>query len=267
MSDQQKILVTGTKGNLGRKICNYLKAKSQYDLVCLDIVTHGDTSTIQADLSLYNDSWTRCFEGVNVVIHLAADHRLTAPWESLEKHNVDAVINVFEAAVSNGVERVIFASSLATMYGYNEDYYHHNTPLTPEIPARPNSFYGATKILGERLGRGYAKLHGLSVICLRIGWVQPGENNPETFRDIMPWKQARWLSNRDLCQAVERAIIVKDLDYEILNVVSDNKGMSWDIARTCRILGYHPQDSHTPTRSSLKVLMKRRLKRLTQKIL
>ena len=37
--------------------------------------------------------------------------------------------------------------------------------ISPELPVRPDSFYGVGKACGENLGRLYADKHGLHVVC------------------------------------------------------------------------------------------------------
>jgi hypothetical protein len=55
-----------------------------------------------------------------------------------------------------------------------------------------------------------------------------------------------WLSNRDFCHLMERCLVA-DLPerFLIVNGMSDNTGMRWDIEPTRRILGYRPQDDVT----------------------
>jgi hypothetical protein len=55
-----------------------------------------------------------------------------------------------------------------------------------------------------------------------------------------------WLSNRDLCNAMEQAVLAENLPFAVLNLMSDNPGMRWDIETTKRLIGYAPQDSHRP---------------------
>jgi NAD+ dependent glucose-6-phosphate dehydrogenase len=52
------------------------------------------------------------------------------------------------------------------------------------------------------------------------------------------------LSDRDLCQGMERAVLAENVPFAILNLMSANAGMRWDIEETRRVIGYHPQDSH-----------------------
>jgi hypothetical protein len=58
------------------------------------------------------------------------------------------------------------------------------------------------------------------------------------------WGQQMWLSDRDLCQAMERAVLVADVPFAVLNLMSDNPGMRWDIEETKRVIGYAPRDGH-----------------------
>ena len=60
------------------------------------------------------------------------------------------------------------------------------------------------------------------------------------------WGQAMWLSNRDLCQAMERAVLADGVGFAVLNLMSDNPGMRWDIETTKRAIGYAPRDGAAP---------------------
>ena len=55
-----------------------------------------------------------------------------------------------------------------------------------------------------------------------------------------------WLSNRDMAQLLERALVA-DADgwpggFALVNGMSDNAGMAWSLEATRRLLGYRPQD-------------------------
>jgi uronate dehydrogenase len=56
------------------------------------------------------------------------------------------------------------------------------------------------------------------------------------------WGQQMWLSNRDFVAGIQAALLVPDVPFAILNLVSNNPGMRWDLTETRRILGYSPQD-------------------------
>jgi hypothetical protein len=57
------------------------------------------------------------------------------------------------------------------------------------------------------------------------------------------WGQRMWLSDRDLCQAHERAVTAPaSLRFCVLNLVSQNDGMRWDLKAARDAIGYEPQD-------------------------
>ncbi len=84
----------------------------------------------------------------------------------------------------------------------------------------------------------------MSVVAVRIGWVWRGANRPQDLPpDREEWFRRMWLSNRDYCQLMERCISA-DLSerFVVVNGMSANRGMRWDIEKTQRLLGYEPQD-------------------------
>jgi hypothetical protein len=60
------------------------------------------------------------------------------------------------------------------------------------------------------------------------------------------WGQLMWLSDRDFCQALERSVVAEGIGFAVLNLMSDNPGMRWDISETRRLIGYAPQDGAAP---------------------
>jgi NAD(P)-dependent dehydrogenase (short-subunit alcohol dehydrogenase family) len=246
------VLITGAAGNLGQKLRKHLEAGGGYELTLLDRRPADMQQVISADLSTYAENWVRRFRGQDVLVHLAAVANPWVPWASLQKDNVDVLLNVFRAAVENRVKRVVFASTGRAFRGYTD----RRVLVRHDFLPRPVEFYGATKIFGERLGQCYADWYGLSVICLRIGVVWPGDNSPLGKRYDT---QQIWLSNRDFCQAAEKAINVPDVRFAALFVTSDNEGNPRDLSETRRVLGYDPQDRAVPVKPSLWVRLGRRV--------
>ena len=60
-------------------------------------------------------------EGQDVVIHLAAKAGERYTWDELRDTNIEGTRHIFEAAVRAGVPRVVFASSGATVAGYERE--------------------------------------------------------------------------------------------------------------------------------------------------
>jgi uronate dehydrogenase len=251
MTASKLVLITGAAGNLGSKLRRHLEGR--YPLRLLDINPRGDAAIQAADLSRWDARWVAQLVGVDVVVHLAADPAADQTWPQVLGPNVDAVVNVFQAAIQAGVKRVVYASSNHVMGGYQDD--PEPARLTTDLPPRPGTKYvvdgqprdstpyAAAKLFGERLGKCLSESHGLSVIAVRIGWVKPGANRAE---DIPPargaWFRQMWLSNRDYCQLMERCILADPaIGFAVVNGMSPNAGMRWDIEYPRRLLGYEPE--------------------------
>jgi len=56
-----------------------------------------------------------------------------------------------------------------------------------------------------------------------------------------------WLSNRDLCQGFEKAVLAPDtVRFGVFNLVWNNHSMRWRIDDAASTLGYVPLDSSMP---------------------
>src|SRR3954452_17860847 len=99
----------------------------------------------QGDI-LEPESIEQLVEGADVLVHLAfiifGDH------EETTQINLDGTRNVFEAAVSGGVKRFVYKSSVAA-YGFHED---NPQPLTEEVAPKGTAdfYYSAQKAELER---------------------------------------------------------------------------------------------------------------------
>jgi NAD+ dependent glucose-6-phosphate dehydrogenase len=232
------VLITGASGNIGRKLREAWA--DVYDLVLIDrAAPPDDPDVIVADLAEWDESWVGLFDDVDTVIHLAANPDEFSSWDDLVRPNLDALANVFNAAACGGVERVIFASSNHAMGGYRD---LGDMPITVDIPPRPDGPYGGTKLVGERLGRSLAAAFDLTFIALRLGWVQSGENRPETLPD--DWARLLWLSNEDMADLFESAVEADlgDRTFLVVNGMSNNSGMRWDLTEAVEWLGFEPAD-------------------------
>jgi NAD+ dependent glucose-6-phosphate dehydrogenase len=236
------VLITGAAGNIGAKLAAHFAAAEGYDLRLLDQQT-GEGITV-ADLSVWDEAWPKLFDGVDTVIHLAGEPKGKANWAQVHRANIVATQHVLRAAREARIRRVVFASTNQVMLGYR--FREEVNPVTTELPPLPLSPYGVSKLFCEELGRGFAEETGISFIALRIGYFQRGENLPGSHMQIGLWGQQMWLSNRDMMQAAERAIEAENVPFAVVNLVSDNPGMRWDIEHTRKVIGYVPQDGATP---------------------
>jgi NAD+ dependent glucose-6-phosphate dehydrogenase len=231
MAIKTRVLITGAAGRIGSSLTELLK--DRYDLRLSYNRNIPEQPTVQdivvANLSDY-DQALRAVSGVDAVVHLAANPSGAASWESVLENNIIATRNVYEAALVSGVKKVILASTNHVMGFHDRDL---EWPIYANQLPRPDSLYGVSKAFGETLGRWYADQHGLSVICLRIGWWQPKPRD-EISRFM-------WLSPRDFAQLVWRSI-ESPLRYGVFYAISGNGRRKWDITDTMVKLGYEPKD-------------------------
>jgi NAD+ dependent glucose-6-phosphate dehydrogenase len=235
--EPRTVLITGACGNIGSKL--RMAWADVYDLVLIDkTVPDDDAEVIVADVAILDEEWITHFHGVDTVVHLAANPDDSAPWDELIGPNLDALSNVFHAAALAGVERIIFASSNHVM----GDYRHlGDDPITVTLSPRPDGPYGVTKLV-ERLGRSLARAFDLTFIAIRLGWIQEGKNRPETMPS--DWDRQLWLSNADLVRLFDSAVEaeIEDRFFVLVNGMSRNHGMRWDLSDAAELLGYLPED-------------------------
>jgi nucleoside-diphosphate-sugar epimerase len=103
---------------------------------------------------------------------------------------------------------------------------------------RPLNIYASSKVWGEGLAHTYAFRHGMSCLCLRIGWVV-AEDRPPVPRAI-----SEWCSQRDIAQLVRLCVEAPDsLRFDTFYGLSHNKFGWVDIDHARQVLGYEPEDS------------------------
>jgi NAD+ dependent glucose-6-phosphate dehydrogenase len=235
------VVITGATGSIGSKLrAHFTSLGWTLRLLCLN--PHKDPGVQTADLSVYDEAWARTFAGADAVIHLAGMPWPTASWEEIQRLNIDMTLHIARAARAHRPKRIIFASSNWVMAAYR----FGTERLTTDLSPHPLNPYGVSKLIGERIGASLAA-EGVSFIAFRIGYAQhrPG-NFPGAHMEYGSWGQLMWLSDRDLCNGMERGVLAEGVDFAVLNLMSDNPGMRWDIETTRATIGYAPRDGAPP---------------------
>ena len=243
------VLITGGSGQLGRMFVrhsgNRYTLRLTYNNHPFEAPGH---EVIQLDVTDLGDV-KRAMQGVEAVVHFAADSAGRGPWESMLPNNIVGTYHVFEAARQAGVPRLVYASSnhaagFAVLEGI---------PVGPDAPIRPDSLYGVSKCFAEALGRFYHDRHGMQVICLRIGTCHGGDDLAEQ-RERMHAAVARggsypygpreyvsmWLHPEDMSQLVCKSLET-DCPFGVFYGISDNRPAAFDLSETRRALGYAPR--------------------------
>lgn len=231
MSEKRKVLITGAGGRIGSHLAATLN--ETYDLRLLYNKTQPETPPVDdwfvADIADF-DAVRPALDGVDAVVHLAAQGSPYGLWPEVMEKNISGTYNIFEAARQAGASKIVFASTNHVMGMYDRD---GAWPIYADQPVRPDSLYGVSKAFGENLGRYYYDQYGLSVICLRIGWFLSEPGN-----DFGEWSM---LSPRDCTQIVTKSLEA-DLGFGTFYAISGNSKRRWDITDAIVKLGYQPED-------------------------
>lgn len=245
-----RIAVTGAGGRVGEHVLPALDADNEVMPVNRSEVT--DWETIIADITNY-EALLDAFEEFDVVVHLAAQSASESDWEEVSEPNIDGTWNVYQAAVENDVERVVFASSNHVTHMYNmkdpaeprsQKSAEESRAITTEDDPRPSGPYGITKVAGEAIGTYYADRFDIEVVNVRIGWVLSQDDLREKKdTDLAGYARAMWLSPRD-CQDGIRKSVEQSLPENPLtvNLLSENQERNMSLTKTMRALNYRPQD-------------------------
>ncbi|HEU4324681.1 MAG TPA: NAD(P)-dependent oxidoreductase [Roseiflexaceae bacterium] len=246
---RRAVLVTGAAGTIGSYFAQH--AHERYDL---RLMVHDDSDAdglracgevVTGDLSDL-EGLKRLCEGIDTVVHLAANPSPGAVWEDLLEANIVGAYNMFVAAKAAGCRRVVYASSIHAVSGYPPD-----VQVKTSEPVNPGDLYGVTKCFGEALGRYMAEQEGLSVIALRIGAFQPLEAARDEGSIGM---MDAFVSQRDLQQLIERSIDDEQIRFAVFHGLSDNRFKRLDISDARALLGYAPQDDLTEENPRLREL-------------
>jgi NAD+ dependent glucose-6-phosphate dehydrogenase len=232
-----KVAITGANGEIGRILAPFLAAQHDVRLGVWELpperepVMFSNPHLDVCRLDVRDADEVRSFvDGTDAVIHLAGERETSADWRRLSGPNIEGTFNVFDACRERSVSKIIFASSNHVTGGYD---LCDQRGLNGSEPIRPDSLYGVTKAFGEALGRFMSDAHGISVICLRIGWVLPEPLGPEALR--------MWLSPRDLRNLISSSLQA-EVPYGIYYGTSKNTRRLWDLGPAIKDLGYTPVD-------------------------
>ncbi len=241
--EKLKVLLTGASGAIGT---GFRKDEGHRYVLRLAVRPGGSKlsgtaghEVVQLDVSDL-ESCRRACEGIDVVVHLAADPSPDADFhDSLLANNITGTYNIFRAAADQGCRRVVFASSVHAVEGYPR-----GRELSPQDPVRPRNMYGVTKCFGEATAHSFAVSEGLQSVCLRIGGYEQEPKGANGTGDPYDW--SGYVSRRDLnqliVQAVERPLPDPANGSVIVHAVSENAFKRLDITATRDLFGYDPQD-------------------------
>ena len=165
----QRICVTGASGKAGRAVTAELREHG-YDVLATDtLVTRPDREAgmLRADLTDFGQA-VEALRGADAVVHLA-----NIPAPGLEtpavtfNDNITMNYNVFSAAASLGLSRVVWASSETTL-GLPFSTPPRYAPVDEAHYPFPTSSYALSKVASETIAAQIAQWSGIPFVALRF---------------------------------------------------------------------------------------------------
>ena len=172
-SKKQTILVTGGAGYIGSHAVLAL-TKAGYETIVLDNLSYGHQeivdNVLQTKLIIGDTSdrstLDRLFSDyqIDAVMHFAA---YIAVGESVKepgkyyRNNVASTLNLLEAMLAHGVNKIVFSSTCA-VYGMPQE-----IPMTENHPHNPLSPYAASKDMVEQILRDFDTAFALKSVAFR----------------------------------------------------------------------------------------------------
>jgi NAD dependent epimerase/dehydratase len=174
-SKNGSVLITGADGFIGSHLTELLvregykvKALSQYNSFNYwgwleDIACRNEIEVLNGDVR--DPHYCRHItKGVDTVFHLAAliaiPYSYVAP-ESYMETNIKGTLNICQAALDNGVQRVIHTST-SEVYGTAQ-----YVPIDEKHPLQPQSPYSASKIGADAMAMSYFNAFDLPLTIAR----------------------------------------------------------------------------------------------------
>lgn len=167
ISENMKILVTGSSGTIGTALCEELLEEG-YEVIGADVKPNKwneevNKITILADLKKIEE--TTKLPSADIIIHLAANPRVYKlvldPIKA--KENIDMTFNILEYSRKKDVRKIILGSS-REVYG-NRGMVHSEKDVKLESCESP---YTASKISSESLLSAYKECYDLNYIIFRF---------------------------------------------------------------------------------------------------
>jgi UDP-glucose-4-epimerase GalE len=164
------ILVTGGAGYIGSHTVLALRERGR-DVLVLDDLSEGHAEALRGAALARGSLLDREFvqqtfaaHRIGAVFHFAArcyvGESVTDPG-TYYRANVVGTMNLLDAMVATGVQRLVFSSTCAT---YGEP---AKMPIVEDMAQSPVNPYGETKLVGERMLRDYHRAHRLQSVSLR----------------------------------------------------------------------------------------------------
>ena len=190
--ENKKVIVTGGAGFIGSHICEEL-VRLKANVICLDNLSAGRVENIAAfsdapnftllvkDVCDKDEELREAFKGTEIIFNNAASKKnicLINPHKDLEV-NSGGTLNLLQLSMEYGVKKFIHAST-GSVYGEPIIF-----PTTETHPFYPVSYYGVSKLGGERYVDVFHRLYGLDTTIIRYFHVYGPRQESNEFGGVV----------------------------------------------------------------------------------
>lgn len=188
----KKVIVTGGAGFIGSHICEELIPLGA-EVYCLDNFSAGKRSNVAfmekaknfnivaKDVCDNDAEMELLFDGADIVFNNAASKKnicLHNPQKDLQI-NAGGTLNLLELSMKHGVSKFVHAST-GSVYGEPQIF-----PTNETHPLEPVSYYGVSKLAGDRYVDVFHKLYGLDTTILRYFHVYGPRQESNEFGGVV----------------------------------------------------------------------------------
>ena len=205
----QRVCVTGANGQAGRAVVRDLLDHG-YEVAATDITGTRDNGLLRADLTDYGQA-LEVLHGADAVVHLA---NIPAPGLATPavtfNANMTMNFNVFQAAASLDLSRVVWASSETTL-GLPFDVPPRYAPVDEDHYPVPTTTYALSKVASETTAGHIAQWSGIPFVALRFSNIMSPadyERFPAAWADPLArrWNLWGYIDERDAAAACRLAL-------------------------------------------------------------
>lgn len=239
-----KILITGVAGFLGSHLADRM-LKLGYEVIGVDNLVGGYLENVNPQVEFHKEDccdleeMNKLMRGVDIVFHGACTAHdglsLFAP-SYITNNTFQNTMSVLSAAVSNGVKKFIYCSSMAR-YGKQPQ-----IPYTEDMECMPTTPYGIAKYASELVIKQVCELNNINyTIIVPHNIIGPRQNYSDPYRNVAAiminrmlmgkqpiiygdGKQKRTFSYVDDCiNCIEKVIKKDNLNGEVINIGPDEQ--------------------------------------------
>lgn len=212
-----RVLVTGSSGRLGAVTVKHLRAHG-HNVIGIDLIA-AETTDELIDI-LNKDAVLAIAKNTDAIIHTAAIHgkhyELNYPREAFIDVNIYGTLNLLNACIANGVQKMLYTST-TSIYGDAMVDANQAVWVDEELPIKPRDIYDITKQTAEQLCKDFFYREGLQTSVYRVGRFLPETDNLKLNHRLY-----RGLDERDGAEGLRLALEQTFPEFEIFNITSSS---------------------------------------------